>query len=200
MEKRLIGGVFLLLSAIMGFALAAFFIIGMDWVNQFDPTGFVEDFLVVCGVMFAVFAILTLLGAVMAITGKSYGIAIVGGIFGLLTIGPYGLASIFGLIGLILVLMSKEEFEGEAPAYPPPGAYPPPAPYPPQQYPVQQPPPGQYPPQQPPPGQYPQQQPPPGQAPQQQPQAPPPTPPPTPPAAVPAEEPPAEPPKEEPEE
>lgn len=183
MEKRMIGGAFILLSAIVGMATGAMFIIGADFASDFDPTGVAEDILTVCGAIFIIFALIALVGAIMALTGKSWGLGIVGGIFGLLCIGPYGLASIFGLIGLIMVAISKDEF-GEGPQ---PGMYPPPGGYPPQGYPVQQPPPGQYPPQQPPPG---------GQYPEQQPMAPPPQQPPmapeTPPEAPP-QEPPAEP-------
>lgn len=177
MEKRIIGGVFILLSAVIGMATGALFIVGADFASDFDPTGVAEDILTVCGAIFIVFAIIALVGAIMAFTGKSWGLALVGGIFGLFCIGPYGLASIFGLIGLIMVAISKDEFEGQAP---PQGMYPPPAGYPPQQ-------PGYYPPQQPPPGQYPVQQPPPGQyPPPEQPMAPPPM---APPAEVPAEPP-----------
>ncbi len=183
MEKRMIGGAFILLAAIVGMATGAMFIIGADFASDFDPTGVAEDILTVCGAIFIIFALIALVGAIMALTGKSWGLGIVGGIFGLLCIGPYGLASIFGLIGLIMVAISKDEFEGQAPPqgmYPPPGAYPPPG------YPPQQPPPG-YPPQQPPPGQPPQ-QPPPGQAPPPQAPMAPETPP-----EMPPEEPPAEP-------
>jgi hypothetical protein len=149
MEKRMIGGAFLLLSAIVGLATGAMFIIGADFAADVDPTGMAEDILTVCGVIFMIFALIALLGAIMALTGKSWGLALVGGIFGLLCVGPYGLASVFGLIGLILVAISKDEF-GEGPQ---PGMYPPPAAYPPQQppgYPPQQQPPMAPPPEQPP--------------------------------------------------
>ena len=154
MEKRMIGGAFILLSAIMGMATGAMFIIGADFAEDIDPTGMAEGILTVCGIIFLIFAIIALVGAIMALTGKSWGLGIVGGIFGLLCIGPYGLASIFGLIGLIMVAISKDEFgEGPPPgaAYPPP-AYPPPAgapAYPPAQPPPEAPP-AEAPPEQPP--------------------------------------------------
>ncbi len=186
MEKRIIGAIFLILSAVMGFALAGMLIVGTDSVKDVDPTGILEDALVTCGAIIAVFSILTLLGAISAFTGKSWGLALVGGIFGLLTFGFSGLGSLFGLIGLIVVAISSSEFKGHEPPpqpYPPQG-YPPQG-YPPQGYPPQQPPPG-YPPQQPPPGQYPPQQPPMGQPPMQQPPA-------APPAEPPMQQPPAAP-------
>jgi len=175
MEKRMIGAIFLILSAVFGFALAGMLIAGGDTADDLDPTGILSDALVTCGAILAVFSILTLLGAVSAFTGKSWGLALVGGIFGLLTFGPWGLGSLFGLIGLIVVAISSSEFKGHEP--------PPMQPYPPQGYP-----PAGYPPQQPPPG-YPPQQPPPGYPPQQPPMG-------APPAQPPMEQPPAAPPAE----
>jgi hypothetical protein len=149
-------------------------IVSADAAGDFDPTGFVEGAVVVCGAIFLIFSLIALMGAIMAITGKSWGLAIVGGIFGLLCIGFVGTGSLFGLIGLILIAISKDEF-GEQP---PPGAmYPPPAGYPPQQappaypQPEQAPPPGM-PPEQPPMGQPPMEQPPAEPAPMEPPKEP----------------------------
>ena len=157
MEKRVLGGIFILLSAIMGLAIGGILIAGGSMIGGLDPTGFVEDILIICGVIFMVFGLIALLGAINAIMGKSWGLAILGAIFALFTIGPYLLGSIFGLIGLILIAMSKEEFGPQMPPYgaPPPG------------YPMAQPPYGQPPMQQPPMEQ------PPAQPPMQPPQEPP---------------------------
>ena len=205
MLKRMIGGIFLLLSCVMGIILAAAMQIGWG-IAGFDPTGTFETMLLVCTALVVVFSLLALLGGISAFTGKGYGLALMGGIFGIFTIGYAFLGSVFGLIGLIFVLLAKEEFVGHEPApvpaygVPPPG-YPPMAP--PPGYPQQMPPPG-YPPQQqaPPPGYPPQQQaPPPGYPPQQQApppgyppqqQAPPPAQPPVAPSPEPIDEPPVE--------
>lgn len=178
----MIGGVFILLAAVMAFASGGMLIVGSEIAEDIDPTGMLEDALVVCGAIEMVFGIIALMGAVMALTGKSWGLAIVGGIFGLLGVGLWGLGFIFGLIGLILVAISKDEFEGQMPMAPQQGMYPPPG-----QYPVQQPPPG-YPPQQQPPAQPPMEQPP-AQPPMEQPPA-------QPPMEQPPEAPPQVPPKE----
>lgn len=190
MEKRIIGAIFLVLSAVLGFILAGEFLVGAGAVDDVDVAGFMSGALTTCGILVLVFSILTILGAFSAFTGKSWGLALIGGIFGLLTIGPWpyamGLGSLFGLIGLIIIAISGSEFKSETP--PPMQPYPPQA-YPPAGYPPQQPPPG-YPPQQPPPGQYPPQQPPMGQPPAQPPMEQPPA---APPAEPPMEEVPAEP-------
>jgi hypothetical protein len=132
-------------------------IVSADAAGDFDPTGFVEGAVVVCGAIFLIFSLIALMGAIMAITGKSWGLAIVGGIFGLLCIGFLGTGSLFGLIGLIIIAISKDEFGDGAP----PGVmYPPPAGYPPAQPPPAYPPPGGAPPAQPPMEQPPMEQPP----------------------------------------
>lgn len=177
MEKRIIGGALLLIGAISGLAWGGLLIAGGNFFGGFDPFGFLSGALMVCGIVFLIFSLIALMGAIMAITGKSWGLAVLGGIFGLLCLGISFTGSLFGLIGLILIAISKDEF-GEGPQ---PGMYPPPAGYPPQQPPP-------YPPQQQPPMAPPQ---------QQQPMAPPPEQPPMAPAP---EEPPMEPPERPPEE
>lgn len=183
MEKRVIGGVFLIISAIVGIIYGFWMMAVAWWLEDIaDVPGVAFGPLGACGGIVIVFAIISLIGAVAALKGTSWPLALVGGICALVA-GWF----IFGLIGLIFIAIAKDEFYGEAPppgAYgaPPPGAYPPPGQYPP---------PGGYPPQQPPPGGYPPQQPPPGAVPPQQPpmeQAPPPE--------MPPQQPPAQPPAE----
>jgi hypothetical protein len=179
MEMRVVGGVLIMISAIAGFIGGIAVIVGSSVLWGLDEVpGFASGVATGCGAVMIIFAIIALFGAIAAIKGTSWGLAILGGIFAI----PIGYF-IIGLIGLILVAISKDEFQGEGP---PPGQYPPQA-YPPQGYPPQG-----YPPQQ----QPPYQQPPP-QPPTQPPQPPPAQPPTQPPA--PAEEAPAEaPPPEEP--
>ncbi|MGD0056853.1 MAG: hypothetical protein ABSB83_03230 [Methanomassiliicoccales archaeon] len=70
----------------------------------------VEGVLVTCGVIWFVIGLVALIGGVFAIRRRKWSIAVVGGVFGLLTIGPYFFGSILGLIGLILIAISKHEF------------------------------------------------------------------------------------------
>ena len=140
MEKRVIGGVFLLISAICGLFEAGVLLVGSGAMALLNDM--MGGALTICGAVLAIIAIITLLGAIMAIMGKMWGLALVGGIFGLLTIGPIFLGSIFGLIGLILIAMSKDEFGPKQ--IMPPGYYPPPGYAPPPGY--QPPPPGYAPP------------------------------------------------------
>lgn len=98
-----VGGVLALLAGIGLVASVGAF----DSLMLVDVEGvdMLEDLLTACGILFIIFGLVGLLGGVFAIMRKHFGLAILGGIFAL-----------FGwflpaLIGLILVGMSKEEFE-----------------------------------------------------------------------------------------
>lgn len=164
MLKRQIGGILLIVGGLLAIAGAVqTFMAGAEAEDLplFGDT--IANIVYVCGGIELIFGIIALVGGLFAYNGKSYNIALLGGILCLLSIGPFFLGSLLGLVGLILIATSKEEFAGQAPAVPPgyaaayppgyappPGQYPPPQQYPPQQYPPQQPPP-QQPPQYPPP-------------------------------------------------
>lgn len=101
------GGVLLIVAGILGaiggvvtmmFSSALFFFPGL------------ETLLLVCGLLQIIFGAFALIGGVMGIQRKMWGLALVGGILGIFAIGPYALASILSLIGLILIAVSKQEF------------------------------------------------------------------------------------------
>lgn len=71
----------------------------------------IEEMLFACAALEIVFSILTVVGGICAVQRKVWGLALVGSIFGMLSIGPLFLSSIFGLIGLILVAVTKQEFD-----------------------------------------------------------------------------------------
>lgn len=64
----------------------------------------------ICGAVQLVFGILAMVGGICAIQRKVWALALVGSIFGMMSIGFVGEASILGLISLILVIISKDEF------------------------------------------------------------------------------------------
>ena len=153
MLKRVLGGAFLLLSALLGFLVAFAFFWTSLWWKELEIPSWVAGYPAVCGGIMAVFSVIALIGAIAALQGMSWPVALIGSFFAI----PAG-AVIFGLIGLILMIIAKDEFEGEAPPHGayghPPGYYPHPG-----QYPVPQQPPTM-PPQQPPPPPPPQRPPP----------------------------------------
>jgi len=173
MEKRIIGGVILIVGAASVLWTAVGHFTGADWVGEWPIIGAMfEAILKVCGAIETIFGVMGLLGGVFAILGRNWTISIVGAVLTILGWGAYDLGAILGLVALIILALSRQEFAGEqktvqqgamAPQYAPPmytyppQQTPPPPQYMGQQYPPQQPPQQQYPPQQPP------QQPPQGQ-------------------------------------
>ncbi|MDD1768380.1 MAG: zinc ribbon domain-containing protein [Methanomassiliicoccales archaeon] len=116
-SKSLIGGILVVISGLIGIVTGL--ILAVTASTILDALGdmygadilqAVEGVLVACGVIWFIIGLIALIGGIFAIRRKRWGIAIVGGVFGLLTIGPYFIGSILGLIGLILIAISKDEF------------------------------------------------------------------------------------------
>ena len=122
--KPVIAGVLLIVVAVMALMVALVFMgavdIGLGALDEIvaeDTTGtatgmvdMLQGILMVCGIIFLVFALLAMLGGIMSIKRKSFGFAIVGAIFGIFTLGPYALGSILSIVALVLILLSKDEF------------------------------------------------------------------------------------------
>jgi hypothetical protein len=103
--KPIVGGILIILGSLVGITLGAFLIIGTAWLIPFDITGFAGIF-TICGAVWLILGIIGFIGGIFAAMRKGFGLAITGGIFSMITGGI-----IFGLIGLILVAISKSEFQ-----------------------------------------------------------------------------------------
>jgi hypothetical protein len=105
-----IGGVLIMVGGIITLVGGLALIGVMDTLNDLVPVDvegmdMFEDLVNACGAVLVVFGLIGLLGGVMGMLRKSFGLAIVGGIFAL--VGWF----IPALVGLILIAISKEEFE-----------------------------------------------------------------------------------------
>jgi hypothetical protein len=112
-----IGGAMLIVAGIMGlFAGGVLLAIDLDDLDQYgvDVAGVgdvLEDILTVCGAIIIILSLIVVLGGFFGVTRKHWGIAVVGGVLGLFIIGPMLLGSLLALIGLILIAVSRKEFE-----------------------------------------------------------------------------------------
>lgn len=99
----LVGGV---LALVAGIGLVAS-VGALDALTIVDVEGvdILEDIVTACGVIFIILGLIGVMGGIFAIMRKHFGLAILGGVF--------ALAGWFipALIGLILVGVSKDEFE-----------------------------------------------------------------------------------------
>ena len=121
----LVGGILILVSGIVGLAMGGVFIIAADAVSEGtgeladwglgdvgDMGDWLTDLLLVCGGIMIVIALIVVLGGVFGIMRKHWGLVIVGGVLGLLFTWPlYFIGSICALVGLILVAVSKNDFD-----------------------------------------------------------------------------------------
>jgi hypothetical protein len=72
---------------------------------------FMQTFFYICAIVIIVLALFALLGGIMSIRKKMWGLALAGSILGLFTIGPLFLSSILALIALIFIVISRDQFE-----------------------------------------------------------------------------------------
>lgn len=69
-----------------------------------------KDFFVVCGALGFLFGVFIILGGVMILRKRLWGMGIAASVVGLFSIGPMFLSSIMCFLGLIFLLYSKNEF------------------------------------------------------------------------------------------
>jgi len=63
-----------------------------------------------CFVLELVFAIIAIIGGIFAMARRMFGLAVLGAIFSMLTLGFLFISPLLGLIGLILILIGKDAF------------------------------------------------------------------------------------------
>jgi hypothetical protein len=113
-----VGGVLILIAGLLAIGMGLMYL-ALD-VNQLEDSGVtlppevstqdLQNILYICGAVVLIFGIIALLGGVFAIQRKSFVLAVCGGIFGMIGIG-FLFGAVLSLIGLILVLVSRHEFQ-----------------------------------------------------------------------------------------
>jgi hypothetical protein len=78
------------------------------------PWGLIEGFLVICGALIIIFSIFAMIGAVHALRRRSWKLALLGSILGLFTI----FGTLFALIAILIIALSRDEFNGGSQAQP----------------------------------------------------------------------------------
>lgn len=111
-------GILLILAAIQAIGMGAGILLVGSSLEDFimeelagtDIPFDIGNFLTLCGAMMLIFGIFALVGAVMALQRKSWSLAVIGAVMGLFTVGIFLTGSIFSLIALILLAVSRDEF------------------------------------------------------------------------------------------
>ncbi|HER45615.1 MAG TPA: DUF4064 domain-containing protein [Thermoplasmatales archaeon] len=114
----LIAGIFLLIAGLLGlFTWSSALALDSSMIESVLPADApvtveqLQSLLTICGIIGCILSVFTLAGGIVALKRKAWGLAVVGGILGLFTIGPFLVASIIALIGLLLVIVSRKDFQ-----------------------------------------------------------------------------------------
>lgn len=107
MAKRHIAGVMLILSALLGMVTTALLFMAAESTTY---EYFAQEYMMY-GALNLIFSIGALVGAIYALSGTSWALSIAGSILGILVVGPIFLGSLCGLVALILVAISKDEYD-----------------------------------------------------------------------------------------
>lgn len=115
--KPVAGGILILIAGILAVAWGAMYLV-LDVNDLRDTTTLPEGvtwddmqgIMEVCGIVFSVAGLVAILGGIFGVMRKHFALAIIGGICGLIGLGFF-VGSLLALIGLILVAISRSEFD-----------------------------------------------------------------------------------------
>ena len=119
-SKPLIAGILLLISGILGILtwiaalsidLSMIDLSMMELQNMTFSPDQLKAIINICALIGIIFSVLPILGGILCIQKKAWIGAFICSIFGLFTIGPFFISSILALIALVLIVMSKEQFD-----------------------------------------------------------------------------------------
>ena len=123
-SKPTIAGILLILSGILSLIMwiTVIFLDISILESAVDPSQFrdidpnftiekLKEIITICGTIASILSVFPILGGILSIKRKMWGIAVAGSIIGLFTIGIVFISSILSFIGLILIVMSRNEFK-----------------------------------------------------------------------------------------
>jgi hypothetical protein len=114
----LVGGIMVLVVGIMGLAMGGLFFAidvsdldayGISGITGFEDT--LQNILYVCGAIFVILGLIAVVGGFFGVRRKHWGLAILGGVLGLFILTPYFIGSLVSLVGLVLLAVSKKDFD-----------------------------------------------------------------------------------------
>jgi len=105
----IIAGILALANGFLYLAITSSDLPGITLPQGITPQDF-ESIMRVCGAIEIIFGIVAILGGIFAVQRKHFGLSILGSVMGMLGLG-FTFGGLLGLIGLILVAISRKEFE-----------------------------------------------------------------------------------------
>jgi len=121
-SKPLIAGIILILAGVLGLFLWAELLLNPSIVvnvvmTTIEQQGLsltaeqVESIFLTCGVIGCILSVFAILGGIMAVQRKLWWLALLGSILGIFILQPVFISSFLSLIGMILLIISRKEFE-----------------------------------------------------------------------------------------
>lgn len=104
------GGVVVLVGGLLNLLMTALYAVFLATIPGGFFFGYYDYYILVCGVIGAIFSVLAIVGGVMAIKKINFPLAIVGAVFCMIGGLPYYIGFILGLLGLIFIAISSHEF------------------------------------------------------------------------------------------
>lgn len=119
-SKPLIAGILLIIAGALG-VLTWISALTFD-ISMLDPSVFqtqnisispaqIQSMVQTCAVIGIILSVFPVLGGILSVQKKLWGGALACSILCLFTVGPLFLSSVLGLIALILIILSKDEFQ-----------------------------------------------------------------------------------------
>lgn len=118
--KPIAAGILIILAGVLAIVMGVIYLslgaadledAGYTPVSQGDISAEeLQDIMGICGGIEFIFGAIAIIGGIFALMRKYFYFALVGGIFGLAGLG-FLVGSLLGLIGIILIALSKEEFD-----------------------------------------------------------------------------------------
>ena len=113
-----LAGIFLILSGLLGvLTWASALAVDMSMIQGLLPpdspftANQLQSMISICGIIGSILSIIALAGGIVALRRRGWELAMIGSVLGLFTIGPLFLASILALISLLLLIVSRNEFQ-----------------------------------------------------------------------------------------
>jgi hypothetical protein len=119
-SKPLIAGILLIISGILGLMtwIAALLIdVSMIDLSMLEAQNMtisadqLQSIISICAIIGIISSILPILGGILSLKKKVWIAAILCSISGLITIGPFLISSVLALVSMVLLVMSKEQFD-----------------------------------------------------------------------------------------
>jgi len=119
----IIAGILLIISGMISIAFWGFAVVTLDaTLEAIDIAQFqemspditieqIQSMFTVCGTILCGLSIFPILGGILAIKKKMWGMALTSGILGLFTLGFLVISPILALVGIILIFISRDEFK-----------------------------------------------------------------------------------------